>query len=116
MDIRQIVEDTLVAPMRAMAARPRLTVEQERIATEEALADMRKAWTGNFILHMGPGEVDLVLRRLDYLQMLADGYRRVSGEHERMVGKLKELLDADDLDGARDIVRDEFYAIHGPSD
>lgn len=116
MDIRQIVEDTLVAPMRAVAAARQMTVDQERAATEAAIADMRNVAKACQILHMGPGDVELVLKRLDYLKMLADAYTRVSSEHETMVSDLIKLLDNDDLDGARDLVKAEYDAIHGPRD
>jgi hypothetical protein len=53
---------------------------------------------------------------LDARQRLIDDYRRKNYAHERMVGKLYDLLKQDDLDGAMDIVRDEYFAIHGPSD
>lgn len=53
---------------------------------------------------------------LDRRQRLIDDYRRKDAEHERMIGDLLELLDNDDLDGARDIVKAEYDAIHGPRD
>lgn len=36
-------------------------------------------------------------------------------EYEQLIGRLYELLKADDLDRAMDLVRAEFDAIHGPS-
>lgn len=116
MDIRQIVEETLVAPMRAMQTRTSMTVAQEHVATEEALDEMRKAVKGNHILHISSGEVDIVLKRFDRLQMLAEAYRRVSSHHEDMIRDLLKLLDNDDLDGARDLVKAEHLSIHGPND
>jgi hypothetical protein len=116
MDIRQIVEETLVAPMRAMAALPYLTVTQEQVATDAALNEMRLAGRTDRGWHLGSLEVDLVLKRIDRLQMLADAYRRVSSEHEDMVSDLLKLLDNDDLDGARDLVKAKHMSIHGPRD
>lgn len=68
-----------------------------------AMADASKA--------MKEAEYELGAR-----QRLIEDYRRKNYDHERMVGKLYELLKQDDLDGAMDIVRDEYRAIHGPSD
>src|SRR5690606_11943823 len=102
--------------MRAVAAARQMTVDQERAATDEAIAEMRKAALYDCVYHVGPHEVGLVVKRLDYLKMLADAYTRVSSEHERMVGDLLKLLDNDDLDGARDLVKAEYEAIHGPRD
>ena len=116
MDIRQLVEETLVAPMRAMATRPHLTVAEEAKATEAAIAEMRIAWHANKGFPMGMVEVELILKRIDRLQMLADAYRRVSSDHEDMVSDLLKLLDNDDLDAARDIVQTEYRSIHGPND
>ena len=116
MDIRQIVEDTLVAPFRAVAAARQMTVTQERAATEAAIADMRNVAKACQILHMGPGDVELILKRINYLQTLASGYSHAVSHHETMVSNLLKLLDNDDLDGARDIVKREYDGIHGPAD
>lgn len=43
-------------------------------------------------------------------------YRRKDAEHERLIGRLYELLGAENLDDALDLVRAEYVAIHGPSD
>lgn len=113
MDIRQIVEETLVAPMRAMASRP-LTVAQDRAAMDELMAYVRSELSHGHDLALTHDEGMRLLRRLDHLSAMADGYRRVSGEHETMVSDLRKLLDDDDLDAARDIVKAEYDAIHGP--
>lgn len=116
MDIRQIVEETLVAPMRAMASRPSLTVTQEIIATDAVISELLSASRGNHPTALVPAEVDLVLKRIDRLQMLADAYRRVSSDQEDMVSDLLKLLDNDDIDGARDLVKAKHLSIHGPND
>lgn len=87
MDIRQIVEETLIKPAREQAAQLRFQDNVKAIQFE-----------------------------LDARERLIRDYQRKNADHERMVGKLYELLKAEDLDGAMDIVRDEFDAIHGPSD
>jgi hypothetical protein len=115
MDIRAIVEETLVAPMRAMAAQPRMTIAEEHAATNEAIEQMQQAAKGDYILHIAPCDVELLLKRIERLRMLADAYRRVSAKHESMVGDLRDALNADDLDKARDIVSAEYDAIHGPN-
>lgn len=53
---------------------------------------------------------------LNARQRLIEDYRRKNYAHEDMVGKLYELLKQDDLDGAMDIVREEYGAIHGPNE
>lgn len=116
MDIRQIVEDTLVAPMRAKASRPHLTVTQERNATDTAINELRIAEAYDRPLHMGPFVASLILKRLDRLQMLASGYSEATSKYESLVGDLLKMLDNDDLDGARDLVKAECDAIHGPRD
>lgn len=116
MDIRQIVEETLVAPMRAMASRPQMTVTQERRATEFALNEIRVAAAFEAPIQIGPNSLALVLKHIDRLQMLADAYTRVSSKHEDMVSVLLNLLDNDELDTARDLVKAEHLSIHGPSD
>ena len=90
MDIREIVETTLVAPMREQAA-------QARIAELELLRDKKQT-------------------EIQRQASLLDEYRRDKYAHEAMVGRLYTLLKDEDLDGAMDIVKDEFFAIHGPSD
>lgn len=37
-------------------------------------------------------------------------------EYERFIGELFELLKAEKLDDAQDLVRAEYEAIHGPND
>jgi hypothetical protein len=69
-------------------------------------------WTGAASI---PADVELLLKRIERLRMLADAYRRVSAKHESMVGDLRDALNADDLDKARDIVSAEYDAIHGPN-
>src|SRR5688500_5760396 len=116
MDIRTIVEETLVAPMRAMASRPHLTVTQERNAIDAAINELRVADAYDRPLQIGPFAASLILKRIDRLQMLADAYTRTSSHHEDMVRDLLKLLDNDDLDDARDLVMAEHLSIHGPSD
>lgn len=87
MNIRQIVEETLIKPAREQAAQLRFEDNVKAIQFE-----------------------------LDARQRLIQDYQRKNADHERMVGKLYELLKQDDLDGAMDIVRDEYNAIHGPND
>lgn len=53
---------------------------------------------------------------LDRRQVLIDQYRRSNADHERLIGKLRDLLKVDDLDGARDLVNAEYDSIHGPAD
>lgn len=53
---------------------------------------------------------------LEARQRLIQCYREKNYAHEDMVGKLYELLKAEDLDGAMDIVRREYEGIHGPND
>jgi hypothetical protein len=84
MDIKAIVDMTLVQPMREQASMQR-TID---------------------------GKQDEIKR----LNRLVDDYRHKDADHERMVGELRKLLKAEDLDGARDIVDAEYGAIHGPSD
>lgn len=87
MDIREIVESTLIAPARAEAAKHRITQLELRIKTIECERD---AWK--------------------------KAYVTLSGNEERLIGKLLELLNNDDLDGARDLVKAEHDSIHGPND
>jgi len=47
-------------------------------------------------------------------QRLIEHYRRKDADHERLIGKLLNLLNNDDLDGARNLAQDKFDAIHGP--
>ena len=112
MDLRAIVEETLVKPMREM--RDRMTVTEEHNATNDVIAQMRKDVKEGFILHMAPSDVALALKRIDRLQMLAEAHREVSSKHETLVGDLLQLLNNDDMDGARDMVSAEYLAIHGP--
>lgn len=116
MDIKQIVEDTLLAPMRAVAAARQMTVTQERNATDTAINELRIAEAYARPLHMGSLSASLILRRIDRLEMLSKGRAEAESHHETMVSDLLKLLDNDDLDGARDIVKAEFDAIHGPRD
>lgn len=115
MNLKAIIEETLVAPMRAMS-RASLTIAEERAALDDALDMMKAASRDTHILHMGPGEVDLILRHIERLKMLADAYRRVSSNHDRMVGDLRGMLENDETDRARDLVNDEYRSIHGPRD
>lgn len=49
-------------------------------------------------------------------KIVIEQYRSGRAAHETMVGRLLELLDADNLDLARDIVKLEYDGIHGPRD
>lgn len=98
------------------ATRPHLTVTQERNATDTAINELRIAEAYDRPLHMGPFVASLILKRLDRLQMLASGYSEATSKYESLVGDLLKMLDNDDLDGARDIVKREYEAIHGPND
>jgi hypothetical protein len=113
MDIRQIVEETLVKPMRELASR---TVAQERADQEATLQYVRDQVKHDFDVALMHEEAALLLAYIDRQKMLADAYMRLSAKHERQIGALRELLDDDELDAARDLVRDEFLSIHGPSD
>lgn len=46
----------------------------------------------------------------------APGLQRKVYDYEKMIGRLLALLKGDDLDGAMDVVRAEYEAIHGPDD
>jgi hypothetical protein len=116
MNLKAIIEETLVAPMRELASRPNLTVTQERNATDAAIDELRVADAYGRPLQIGPFVASLLLKRLDHLQMLADAHRRKSSDHEEMVSDLLKLLDKDDLDNARDMVKAEYDSIHGPRD
>lgn len=97
MDIRAIVESTLVAPMREQSA-------QLRIADLESLVDTKQT-------------------EIQRLHSLCDSYRRMNGELESLLGELHtrfqnkaardELLLWDEM---ADMVRDQFDAIHGLRD
>lgn len=41
-------------------------------------------------------------------------HREERARHERIINKLMGLLNAEDLDAMRDLLRDEYEAIHGP--
>jgi hypothetical protein len=90
MDIRAIVESTLIAPMREQAA-------QLRIEELEKLVDQKQS-------------------ELQRKHDLCDWYRTQNGHHERTLGQLLKLLKADELDAARDLVQAEYDAIHGPNE
>jgi hypothetical protein len=53
---------------------------------------------------------------LNARQRLIEDYRRKNADHERLIGKLLELLNNDDLDEARALVKYEYDGIHGPAD
>lgn len=59
------------------------------------------------------GWVTPAVRRLVHA---APNLQRAQYAHERMIGELLELLNKDDLDAARDIVKAEHLSIHGPND
>ncbi len=50
---------------------------------------------------------------LTHLRSVVEQYRRQNAEHERLIGRLYELL-PERADDAHDLVRDEYRAIHGP--
>lgn len=116
MDIREIVEATLVAPFRAVAAARQMSVAEERAALDRAINEMKVAVELGTTVHLGPKHTAVVLNHIDRLQMLANAYRQESSKHETFVREVLDLLDADDLDGARDRVKHEHGAIHGPTD
>ena len=64
----------------------------------------------------GKAVLEVAKRAMKDQKDLIEYYRNKQYAHERMIGQLKTLLDNDVTDKALDIVRDEFYAIHGPSD
>jgi uncharacterized protein YlxW (UPF0749 family) len=88
MDIKQIVDSTLVAPMREQSM-------QYRIETLQSLVDRKQ-------------------NEIQRLNNLLDSYRSDNADHERLIGKLRDLMRADEYDDAYDLVRNEFDAIHGP--
>jgi hypothetical protein len=49
-------------------------------------------------------------------QRLIESYREKTYAQKRLIGKLLELLNNDDLDAARDLVKYEYDGIHGPAD
>lgn len=51
---------------------------------------------------------------LNARQRMIEHYRGKDAAHERMVGKLLDLLNNDNLDDARNLVQNEYDAIHGP--
>jgi hypothetical protein len=55
-----------------------------------------------------------VSSEIQRMNELVAHYRRKDGEHERLIAKLLKLLNQDDLDGARDLVKEEYDSIHGP--
>lgn len=62
--------------------------------------------------HLG-GWVSPEVRRLVHA---APQYQRKVYEYEALLGQLKKAFDTDDFDAARDLVKAEYEAIHGPSD
>jgi hypothetical protein len=49
-------------------------------------------------------------------QRLIEDYRRKNADHEKLIGKLLKLLNNDDMDEARALVKYEYDGIHGPAD
>jgi hypothetical protein len=94
MDIRQIVEETLVAPMRELDAAMRFA---------DNVAAIQK-------------NLDAKQNEIQRLDSLCAWYRTQNAQHERTLGQLLKLLKADDLDAARDLVQYEFDGIHGPNE
>jgi arylsulfatase A-like enzyme len=58
----------------------------------------------------------LAQSELDRRQALIDNYREGVRHHEHLIGRLYQLFNEDNIDDARDLVRDEFRSIHGPRD
>lgn len=50
------------------------------------------------------------------LVLAAPANQRKVYDYERLIGDLLERLNADDLDGTRDLVKAEYDAIHGSAD
>jgi hypothetical protein len=94
MDIRAIVESTLVAPMREQAA---------ALQFESDIAAIQK-------------NLDAKQNEIQRLDSLCAWYRTQNAQHERTLGQLLKLLKADELDAARDLAQAEFDAIHGPNE
>lgn len=97
MDIRAIVEQTLVAPMRAQAAEYRVT-ELEKLLERKQ-------------------------QELQQAHSLSDWYRTQNAGHESLIADLYERFSnkaaRDELllwDEMHDMVRAAHLAIHGPSD
>lgn len=59
--------------------------------------------------------VDRKQNEIQRLNSLLDSYRTRNADHERLIGKLHQLLKTDDIDGIRDLVEAEHDAIHGPN-
>lgn len=93
MDIRQIVEATLIEPARMQALEMQFADNLQRIEDVMNRKD----------------------REIVRLLGLVNWYREKNADHERLVGDVLKLLKADELDGARDIVSAAFDAIHGPT-
>ena len=101
MDIKQIVEETIVAPMRAQAAQLQY---EDNIKAIEANLDRKQ-------------------NEIQRLNNLVDWYRAQNGKHERLIGELHERFQnkeaRDELllwDEMADMVRDAYRAIHGPNE
>jgi hypothetical protein len=101
MNIKEIVEATLVAPMREQAAAMRFADNVRAI--EQNLVDKQS--------------------EIQRLNSLCDWYRTQNARHEHLIGELHERFQnkaaRDELllwDEMHDMVRDAYLAIHGPSD
>jgi hypothetical protein len=53
---------------------------------------------------------------LDAMRNLVAMYRRHGAHYERVIGRLRELLRAENTDDALALVEEEYEAIHGPDD
>jgi hypothetical protein len=93
MDIRQIVEETIIEPARMQA------IEMQFADNLQRIEDIMNRKDREIVRLLG----------------LVNWYREKNADHERMVGELHKLLKVDDLDAARDIVSAAFDGIHGPT-
>lgn len=57
----------------------------------------------------------LACAEFDRRQVVIDQYRDKVADHEKFVGDLYGLLNAERFDDARDLVRYVYQGIHGPS-
>lgn len=75
-------------------------------ALEDALAAQQEARDA---MHAAKSELE---RR----QVVIDQYRAKDAAHERLISAVLNRMNLEDFDGARDLVRAEYDAIHGPAD
>jgi len=90
--------------MRDSIAMSNLTLREAVVAMRSAKAEL------NARMEL----IQQLQKELEIKDALIKDHRRYRTDHERMVARLLDLLNADDLDHARDILRTEFVGIHGP--